>query len=443
MESMMATSRRPPAAPPQPQGSAYVSAREAAAMLGVKVTSLYSYVSRGVIRSVMQPGTRARLYYREDVEGAGKRMGGRAGLPETVETAVRWGQPMLSSSITELTEAGPRYRGRDALALARSGRSFESVCELLWSGLDHPALQQWEHPELPPEVFQRVEAAARGVERLTSGRLMVLGNVMVALSMPEKPDFERGTTLADAARLIGLYASAMGLLTPAQRMVRPVSGRPVAEVLATALLGDAATPAAVQAIDAALVVCADHELSPSTLAARVAASAGAELRACLHAAIVTQSGIRLGGGCDRLEDLLAAARTPEDLRRSIATLETAGRPVPGFNPVPYPKGDPRATFLLQLAAALPGAARTPFGRFETLLRDAHAAFDLQPSIEVGLVGLAMALRLPRRAASALWTIGRCGGWTAHVVEQRLAGFMLRPRARYVDPLGAATHQGLP
>jgi len=421
--------RKPVTAPSRPAPSEYLSAPEAARLLGVKVPSLYSYVSRGVIRSVMQPGTRARLYYREDVEGAGKRMGGRAGIPETVETAVRWGQPMLASAITELTDEGPRYRGRAAVDLARAARRFESVAELLWSGIDLPSLAHWEQAEPPAEVWKRIEAAAGGSKGFTSGRLMVLANVMLALSMPDRPDFERGSTVTDARQLIALYASSMGLLGPLRRPVRPWGERSIATLLRDALIGPKASERAVDAIDAALIVCADHELSPSTLAARVAASAGADLRACLHAAIVTQSGTRLGGGCDRVEALLVGARTAADLKASIAGLEQAGQRVPGFNLVAYPKGDPRARFLLELSATV-APAGSPFRRLDGLLAEAREAFDLQPSIEVGLIGLALALGLPPRGASALWTIGRCAGWTAHVIEQRLAGFMLRPRAKY-------------
>ena len=428
---------RKPTVAPVAAASDYLSAPEAARLLGVKVPSLYSYVSRGVIRSVMQPGTRARLYYREDVEGASKRMGGRAGIPETVETAVRWGQPMLATSITELNDAGPRYRGRAALELAASGRSYESVAELLWSGLDLPALSHWDQAEPLADVWKRIDtsaAAAATPGTLTSGRVMVLANVMLALSMPDKPDFERGSTVADARRLIALYASTMGLLGPAAKAVRPWTGRSVAALLGAALLGPRASVESVRAIDAALIVCADHELSPPTLAARVAASAGADLRACLHAAIVTQSGTRLGGGCDRTEVMLANARTPADLRASIAGLEHSGRQVPGFNLVVYPKGDPRAHFLLKLAGDVATTPQSPFRRLDGLLREARDSFDLAPSIEVGLIGLALALGLPRRAASALWTVGRCAGWTAHVIEQRMAGFMLRPRAKYVSPV---------
>lgn len=62
----------------------YVTAEQAAQALGIKQASLYTYVSRGLIRSVLQAGSRSRLYYREDVERATMRIGGRAGRPETV-----------------------------------------------------------------------------------------------------------------------------------------------------------------------------------------------------------------------------------------------------------------------------------------------------------------------------------------------------------------------
>ena len=418
----------------EPTSSEYLTAPDAARALNVKIPSLYSYVSRGVIRSVTQPGTRARLYYREDVERAAKRMGGRAGIPETVETAVRWGQPMLTTSITDLTDGGHRYRGTPALELASSGRTFESVAELLWSGVDVPGLTEWEVTPPSPEVLDRLDVAAKGSETFTSARLMSLATAIVAMSMPGKPDFERGTTVADAAGLISLYACAMGLLGPAGQVYRPDRPQSVAHILANALLGDDASDVAVRAINSALIVCADHELSPATFAARVAASAGSELRACLHAAIVTHSGIRFGGGCDRTEELLASVRTSEGLRSVITGYVASGRQVPGFNPVSYPKGDPRARYLIELASAMPRSDDGQFQQLESIFKEAQAAFDLKPRIDVGLVSLSMALRLPKRAAAAIWIIGRSAGWTAHVIEQRLAGFTIRPRAKYVSPI---------
>ena len=53
-----------------------------------------------------------------------------------------------------------------------------------------------------------------------------------------------------------------------------------------------------------------------------------------------------------------------------------------------------------------------------------------PNIEMGLVLLCKAWRLPPRSACALWGIGRTAGWIAHALEQRLAGFTIRPRGLY-------------
>ena len=116
---------------PAREGTAarYVTARDAALSLGIKVESLYAYVSRGVVRSIVQPGQRTRLYYREDIERAWHRMGGRAGIPDTAESVLSWGQPVFQTAITDLSDDGPVYRGRQAHLLADSGRSFESVAE--------------------------------------------------------------------------------------------------------------------------------------------------------------------------------------------------------------------------------------------------------------------------------------------------------------------------
>ncbi len=55
---------------------------------------------------------------------------------------------------------------------------------------------------------------------------------------------------------------------------------------------------------------------------------------------------------------------------------------------------------------------------------------IRPSVEAGLVLLCHALAMPNRSAGALLVIARCAGWVGHVIEQRTAGLMLRPRARY-------------
>jgi len=192
-----------------------------------------------------------------------------------------------------------------------------------------------------------------------------------------------------------------------------------------AALGGSDKPQNVRAVDAALVLMADHELNASSFTARVTASAGADLYACVASALATLSGPRHGGACDRIEGLIAeAGGEPRRARQVVTDRLRRGEAVAGFAHPLYPGGDPRAPPLLEAARTL-GARRA---RVAFALVD---AIGEPPACELGLVALALALELPRGAATALFAVGRSAGWIAHALEQRAAGFLLRPRARYV------------
>lgn len=420
---------RTPLPPKEGEARTYVHAQEAAQSLGIKVASLYAYVSRGVIRSIIQPGKRQRLYYREDVERAAKRMGGRAGMPETVEAVLSWGQPVFQTAITDLSEVGPVYRGRSAIGLAERGRSFESVSELLWTGMDLPQLTYWDVPPAPPQLGERLAAYCKDPQNLSCLRIMALTTTLVAVTGPPQPDFERGSTIPDARQLMVLYCGAIGLLSKNRKFVAmPAKPTSVAELLLRSLGGKVSRDA-VSAMNQALILCADHELTSSTLSARVAASCASELRACLLAAIATHGGMLLAGGCDQSEALLRAAGSAEEMHVLMAGIERSGVRIPGYNMKAYPKGDPRARRLLELAVTLSPKAK----RIQDLVAGVEDRFDLKPSLEVGLVALCVALELPMCSPSTIWSLSRASGWVAHVIEQRQAGFMVRPRAKYVGP----------
>src|SRR5262249_34039652 len=109
---------------------------EAIRILGIKPASLYAYVSRGWIRSIREPHSpRGRLYARADIDKVLARQRARAGHGPAAASAVRWGEPILESSITEISDGNLRYRGRDVIAdLAQANVPFENVAEGLWSG---------------------------------------------------------------------------------------------------------------------------------------------------------------------------------------------------------------------------------------------------------------------------------------------------------------------
>lgn len=350
-------------------------------------------------------------------------------MPATVEAVLSWGQPVFQTSITDLTEAGPVYRGRSAIGLAEAGRSFESVAELLWTGMDLPQLAFWQVDEPPARLGERLAATITDPLNLSCPRLIALTTALVAVSGPRTPDFERGTTVSDARQLMVWYARALGFMgKPNKFLTVPAAGASIAELFLRALAGTP-TRDAIRAVNYALILCADHELSSGTLAGRVAASCATELRACILAAAATHSGKLLAGGCDDAEILLREAKGTEEMASLMTSIERSGGRIPGYNMKAYPKGDPRSRKLLELAASLGGGA----SRILKLVAGVEAKFNLHPSIEVGLVALCAALGLPVRSASSLWTLGRTAGWIAHIVEQRQAGFMIRPRARYVGP----------
>ncbi|MBL8974574.1 MAG: citrate synthase, partial [Myxococcales bacterium] len=232
------------------------------------------------------------------------------------------------------------------------------------------------------------------------------------------------------ALMLRMAALAGAGLDPAQ--VKPALAEPTLAGALLVSLGAPATPRAVPLMRRALVLCADHELNASAFAVRVAASAGADLYACVSAGLATLSGPRHGGVVDRVEALLDEIGRPEHAARVVHDRARRGEEIPGFGHPLYPAGDPRGAQLL--AAADQHAPRSPRLRtIAALLAAMHEAGREPPTLDLGLASIGAALGLPPRSAVAIFAVGRAAGWLAHAFEQRAAGFLLRPRARYVGP----------
>jgi citrate synthase len=187
----------------------------------------------------------------------------------------------------------------------------------------------------------------------------------------------------------------------------------------------------VRAIREALILIADHELNASAFAARVAASAGGDLYDCIAAALATLSGPRHGRACDRVEALLSEVERPERAARVVYERSRRGDAIPGFGHSVYPRGDPRAAPLLERASRLapqsPGV-RTALALVEAMREAGRAA----ATVDLGLIALTHALGMSAGAAVGIRAVGRAAGWVAHCLEQYEAGFLMRPRARYLD-----------
>ena len=423
----------------------FLTAAEAAAALGVRLPTLYAYVSRGLLRSEPGTGGRTRGYPAADVEALRQRAAIRRDPPRAVRQALDWGAPVLDSALTLIAGGRLFYRGQDAVELARRGESLERVAALLWLGsLDAPlpAPAPWRLavlPRLEPEL-----AASRG------WRPFQRMQVWLPLATAEDPgayDLRPAAVVAAGAWLLPLLAM---LAAGTTRGLRDAPGAPQApdapeEMRAAAVLArawarsprgaDDDDSELARLLDLALVLSADHELNVSAFTARCVASAGAPPQAAVAAGLEAIGGVRHGGQAERVEALLAELAAPApgvSIRDRLTARLRRGEEIPGFGHPLYLEGDPRARLLLDAAAA----RRPASPGVELATEVAAAAFDLlheRPNVDFGLVSLARALGLPAGAPMALFAVGRSAGWIAHILEQIADGRLIRPRARYVGP----------
>jgi citrate synthase len=382
---------------------AYLTAREAAERLGVKRETLYAYVARGLLRR--KAGEKGRVYAARDVALLAAKHDASKSPERAARGALHFGTPVVESSIAFTDGLRLFYRGRDVAKLAVEA-TFEQVAELLWASA-MPAKVAWS---------DETAIAARARALVTSlppdvGAVAKLQAIVPWLAAHDDEKRERAVdaVCATARRMILRSVAALG-----------GEGDSVAETLLVALGGEASAEAS-RAMDAALVLSAEHELNPSTFVARVAAGAGADPYAITASGLGALSGAKHGGSLDRFEAFVNAVGDTE-----------AEIPDNGFGHPLYPDGDPRAPPLLELARAVTTKkTRAATDRVFAVLAAGEARGEGAPNLDVGLVAIATALGLAPRSASGIFAVGRMAGWIAHALEQWGSGAAIRPRARYV------------
>jgi len=378
--------------------SEWLTREEALKRLNVRPQTLYAYVSRGRIGMRPDEADPRRSQYRaDDIAGlATRRARGRS--PQAIaESAIAWGEPAITTAISTVLHGRLIYRGKDAVALSATA-TLEETAGLLWASRAVPSFASL----TPSPARQSGTATAfAGLSALAAQGWPSLGRRAAMLQ-------------EDGAAATSLLATALGASPGSE---------PVHERLARGWSVDASGAGLIRKV---LVLLADHELNASTFAARVAASTGAPIAACLLAGLATLTGPRHGGAG------AAAIALVEDAERlgpdeAIARWLAHDRPLPGFGHQLYPEGDPRGQALLRDLRIDDGLLR---------LRDAViAATGLQPNIDFALAAMTRSLHLPADAPFRLFALGRSVGWTAHAIEQVTSNRPIRPRARYDGPTG--------
>jgi citrate synthase len=386
---------------------AWIDAAQASQLLGVSRPTLYAYVSRGFVRSQASPGsTRERTYSRDDLERLRRKTEARRAPDKAAAHALRWGMPILESSIALIDGRRLFYRGLDATTLARS-RSLEEVAALIWTGTFETKL---------PAPVSRVPPPAPLAAFVTRAQIMLAS---AAAHDPLAFDLRPASVALTGSGILRLLARAA--TSRDQR-----EGRVDARLARHWRVGAAGA----DLVRAALVLCADHELNVSSFTARCVASSGSHPYAVVSAGLAALEGPKHGGASARAESMLASVRRERSLRAALSARLRRGEAIDGFGHPLYRDGDPRARLLLDLISER--CARSAESRFVMEFAQTAAGITGEPpNIDFGLAAVARVLGLPAGSPLVLFAIGRSVGWIGHAIEQYATGELIRPRAKYV------------
>ncbi|EST34451.1 citrate synthase/methylcitrate synthase [Streptomyces roseochromogenus] len=340
------------------------------------------------------------------------------------------------------------YRQYSAVELART-RGFEDV----WHLLVHGTLPDAERRaaflaeiaalrRLPEEVRAALPAiaAASRVSGPLSGLRTALSLLGSARRLRPVYDIDADRRCADT---VAVCAAVPTLLTALYRLgqgldpVEPREDLPYAANYLYMLNGEEPDPRRARAVEQYLISTIDHGFNASTFTARVIASTGADVAACLTGAVGALSGPLHGGAPSRALDTLDAIGTPDRIDPWIRERVLAGERIMGFGHAIYRTEDPRSRMLREIALGF-GGPRVDLAveverRVEVILAELKPGRELHINVEF-YAGVVMELcGLPREMFTPTFAAARVVGWSANILEQAADSKIIRPVARYVGP----------
>ncbi|MCU1482749.1 MAG: Citrate synthase [Subtercola sp.] len=407
-----------------------LTSAQVASRLNVKLETLYAYVSRGLLtgeRSEVGGSTFDPL----DIEAFAALRRRRAGAGDSGRGA--HGRPImvLDSELALLENDELYFRGVSAGQLARR-LSFEQAVDFLWKAPASPGDR-----ENGLLSRREVVSAARRSAKALGPSAHVVDQLSMAVTVCGSWDENRlnvhpAAVRAAGRRMIGTMVDALSDRgEPAPRSA------PLAERLWPKLSSAAPTTADIRLLNSTLVLCMEHDLAISTMAARVAASARVDAYAAVAAALCSFDSTMHGAASIAAAEMIGETIRTGNAERALAAQLATSPVIPGFGHLVYRSLDPRARFLLQAMRR-----QTGFEPVVSAVDRLAAVVALRSpraiNLDLALGAFVVGSDLRRDAGELVFAVGRTAGWIAHIIDEYAQpALRLRPEARYTGPRPSA------
>ncbi|HHY72744.1 MAG TPA: citrate synthase [Bacillus bacterium] len=346
------------------------------------------------------------------------------------------------SKVSSIIDDQLTYVGHPIDDLAENA-SFEEVVYLLWhfklpnkEELAELKQQLAENASIPQEIIDHFRSYP--IDKVHPMAALRTAVSMLGLFDDEADVMDKEANYRKAIRLQAKMPTLVATFSRIRKGLDPVAPRTDLSIAANFLYmlsGKEPEAIAIEAIDKALVLHADHELNASTFTARVCVATLSDVYSGITAAIGALKGPLHGGANEQVMKMLAEIGSVEAVDSYLENAFANKQKIMGFGHRVYRQGDPRAKHLQKMSQQLTTLTGEPKWyemsvKMEAIVREKK---NIPPNVDFYSASVYHSLDIEHDLFTPIFAVSRVSGWLAHILEQYDNNRLIRPRADYVGP----------